>query len=60
MLLTTVVGTLESANASPDISRWLAGDYLERTRVHMPPREWATYSEMVSHAEINSDRSARR
>lgn len=58
MLLTTVPGTLELANELLAISRWLAEDYPERTRMHTTPRERAAYSKMVGHAEINSDRLA--
>ena len=41
MLLTTVPGTLELANELLAISRWLAEDYPERTRMHTTPRERA-------------------
>ena len=60
MQLTTVPGTLELVNELPAIGRWLAGDYPERTRMHMTHRERATYMKMVSHAEINSDQLVRR
>ena len=55
MLPTTLVGALELADGSSDISRWLVGDDPERTRVHMNLQKWVTYNELVSSAETNSD-----